>query len=231
MRTVSNSRLAIIEVASRDLGFRLAHEAARPTRGVKVHVMKLTLDPGARERALRAATNLSAVNASGTGSTQASTPDLTIALRPVLTAFTDYEHRFMIERCADVSGREDLYFGYEFNIQTEKKLPADVVDYYVGLLRDPDSLHGTFAFYREWDTMMAQNEQRGKRPLTMPVLGIGGAASHGADVANAMKLVANDVQSAVIPGAGHFFAEEAPEETLAALAPFLAPYRDKAAAR
>ena len=37
---------------------------------------------------------------------------------------------------------------------------------------------------------------------------------------------ANDVQSAVIPGAGHWFAEEAPEETLAALAPFLAPYRD-----
>jgi pimeloyl-ACP methyl ester carboxylesterase len=34
------------------------------------------------------------------------------------------------------------------------------------------------------------------------------------------------VQTAVIPGAGHWFAEEAPEETLAALAAFLAPYRD-----
>ena len=41
-----------------------------------------------------------------------------------------------------------------------------------------------------------------------------------------MKPLANDVQSAVIPGAGHWFAEEAPEETLAALASFLAPYRD-----
>jgi pimeloyl-ACP methyl ester carboxylesterase len=127
-------------------------------------------------------------------------------------------------------GREDLYFGYEFNIQAERKLPADVVDYYVGLLRNPDSLHGTFAFYREWDTMMEQNEQRSKRPLTMPVLGIGGAASHGEEVANAMKLLANEVQSAVIPGAGHWFAEEAPEETLAVLAAFLAPYREGAAA-
>jgi pimeloyl-ACP methyl ester carboxylesterase len=127
-------------------------------------------------------------------------------------------------------GREDLYFGYEFNIQAERKLPADVVDYYVGLLRNPDSLHGTFAFYREWDTMMEQNEQRSKRPLTMPVLGIGGAASHGEEVANAMKLLANEVQSAVIPGAGHWFAEEAPEETLAALTAFLAPYREGAAA-
>ena len=90
-----------------------------------------------------------------------------------------------------------------------------MIDYYVGLLTNPDSLHGTFAFYREWDTMMAQNAQRAKRPLTMPVLGIGGAASFG-----------EQVGSAVIPGAGHWFAEEAPEETLAALAPFLAPYRD-----
>jgi pimeloyl-ACP methyl ester carboxylesterase len=126
--------------------------------------------------------------------------------------------------------REDLYFGYEFNIQAETKLPADVVDYYVGLLQNPDSLHGTFAFYREWDTMMAQNEERSRRPLTMPVLGIGGAASHAEEVANAMKALANDVQSAVIPGAGHWFAEEAPQETVAALTAFLAPYRAGAAA-
>jgi hypothetical protein len=44
-----------------------------------------------------------------------------------------------------------------------------------------------------------------------------------------MKLVADDVQSLVIPGAGHFVAEEAPDEMLAALTEFLAPYRDGAA--
>lgn len=70
--------------------------------------------------------------------------------------------------------------------------------------------HGTFAFYREWETMMAQNGERSKRPLTMPVLGIGGAASDAEEVANAMKTLADDVQSAVIPGAEHWFAEEAP---------------------
>jgi pimeloyl-ACP methyl ester carboxylesterase len=77
---------------------------------------------------------------------------------------------------------------------------------------------------------MAQNEERSKRPLTMPVLGIGGAASHADEVANAMKGLADDVQNAVIPGAGHWFAEEAPEETVAALTAFLTPYRDSAAA-
>ena len=59
----------------------------------------------------------------------------------------------------------------------------------------------------------------------MPVLAIGGAASFGEHVGEAMKLVADDVQSVVIPGAGHFVAEEAPEEMLAALTAFLAPYR------
>jgi pimeloyl-ACP methyl ester carboxylesterase len=127
------------------------------------------------------------------------------------------------------AGREDLYFGYEFAIQAATKLPDDVVQYYVGLLTNPDSLHGTFAFYREWDTMMAQNAERAKRPLTMPVLGIGGEMSHAEEVGNAMKSLANDVQSAVISGAGHWFAEEAPEETVAALTAFLAPYRDRVA--
>ncbi|HEX3267786.1 MAG TPA: alpha/beta hydrolase [Gaiellaceae bacterium] len=126
-----------------------------------------------------------------------------------------------------VRGREDIYFGYEFAIQAgTKKLPDELIDYYVGLLQNPDSLHGTFAFYREWDAMMAQNEQRKKRPLTMPVLAVSGADSWGEAVGEAMKPLANDVQSAVIPGAGHWFAEQAPEATLAALAPFLAPYRD-----
>jgi pimeloyl-ACP methyl ester carboxylesterase len=125
-----------------------------------------------------------------------------------------------------VRGREDIYFGYEFAIQAGKQLPEEVVDYYVGLVANPDALRGSFAFYREWDAMMAQNAERAKRPLTMPVLGISGAASWGEGVGNALKPLANDVQTAVIPGAGHWFAEEAPEETLAALTAFLAPYRD-----
>jgi hypothetical protein len=46
-----------------------------------------------------------------------------------------------------------------------------------------------------------------------------------------VQVVADDVQSVVIPGVGHFVAEEAPEELLAALIAFLAPYRDGERAR
>jgi pimeloyl-ACP methyl ester carboxylesterase len=41
-----------------------------------------------------------------------------------------------------------------------------------------------------------------------------------------MKPAADDVQSVVIPDVGHWVAEQAPEEMLAALTEFLAPYRD-----
>jgi pimeloyl-ACP methyl ester carboxylesterase len=124
-----------------------------------------------------------------------------------------------------VRGREDIFFGYEFAIQGGN-VPDYALMYYFSIFSDPDVLRGSFGFYRAWDTTLAQNEQRKTRPLTMPVLAIGGAASWGEAVGNAMKLAADDVQSVVIPGAGHWVAEQAPEEMLAALTAFLAPYRD-----
>lgn len=127
-----------------------------------------------------------------------------------------------------VQGREKLFFSWEFTIQGGK-LPDDLIDYYVGLLSNPDSLRGSFGFYRAWDAMMTQNEKRKNTRLAMPVLAIGGAASSGDKVGEAMKLLADDVQTAVIPNSGHFVAEEAPDAMLAALTAFLAPYRQVAA--
>jgi pimeloyl-ACP methyl ester carboxylesterase len=123
-----------------------------------------------------------------------------------------------------VAGREDIFFGYEFAIQGGT-LPDDLISYYVGMLSNPDSLRSCFGFYRALDATLAQNEERKNRRLTMPVLAIGGAASYGAHVAEAMQPLADDVQSVVISGAGHWVAEQAPEEMLAALTAFLAPYR------
>ena len=128
-----------------------------------------------------------------------------------------------------VAGREKLFYGWEFDAAA-KKLPEEVIDYYVGALSNPESLHASFEWYRALDTTMAQDQERRKRPLSMPVLAIGGAMSFADHVGQAMKLVAEDVQSVVIPETGHFLAEESPDELLAALTPFLAPYRDESAA-
>ena len=122
-----------------------------------------------------------------------------------------------------IAGREAAFFGYEFAIQGGT-LPAEVVDYYVSLVSDPESLRGSLAWYRALDTTIAQNQAR-ETKLAMPVLAIGGELSYGDHVAEALQAVADDVQGVVIPGTGHWVAEQAPEQVLEALTGFLAPYR------
>src|SRR5262249_58273721 len=91
-----------------------------------------------------------------------------------------------------VRGRENIFFGFEFDINAEKKLPDYAVDYYIrALASDRDALRGTFSFYRAFDTTLAQNVARQKAGLlTMPVLAIGGAASIGEGTAITMRAAA-----------------------------------------
>ena len=125
-----------------------------------------------------------------------------------------------------VTGREEVYFGWQFATKAAKPLPDYAVRYYIDTLAaDPAALHASFAIYRALDATIAQNQQRKTQHLTMPVLGIGGEHSLREQVADTMKLAADDVQALVIPGCGHHPPEEAPEETLTALTTFLAPYR------
>jgi pimeloyl-ACP methyl ester carboxylesterase len=130
-----------------------------------------------------------------------------------------------------VTGREEIFFGAEFDASAgTSKLPGYAVRYYIDTLAaSPDALRGSFGFYRALPTTIAQNQQRMQRRLTLPVLAIGGGESAGEGPGNTMKLAADDVQAIVIPGCGHWVAEQAPDELLAALTAFLAPYRETAA--
>jgi pimeloyl-ACP methyl ester carboxylesterase len=123
-----------------------------------------------------------------------------------------------------VAGREDVFYRWEFDAAA-KPLDDDAIDLYVRLLSDPDALRGSFGWYRALDTTIAQDMTRKNRPLTMPVMAVGGERSFGEHVAEAVRAVASDVQGDVIPETGHFLAEESPDELLTVLAPFLAPYR------
>jgi pimeloyl-ACP methyl ester carboxylesterase len=126
-----------------------------------------------------------------------------------------------------VRGREDVFFGSELAASAgTKKLPDEAVKHYVETLAsDPEALRGSFEFYRAIPTTSAQNAERMKTRLTMPVLAMGGAESVGEAAAATMKLVADDVQGVVLPAA-HWVAEQAPQELVAALTEFLAPYRE-----
>ena len=130
-----------------------------------------------------------------------------------------------------VAGREEVYFGWQFATKAARPLPGYAVRHYVGTVAaGPGALHASFAIYRALDATIAQNQQRQTRRLKIPVLGIGGEHSLREQVAATMKLAADDVHTLVIPGCGHHPPEEAPQETLAGLTAFLAPYRDEHAA-
>jgi pimeloyl-ACP methyl ester carboxylesterase len=130
-----------------------------------------------------------------------------------------------------VRGREEIFFGAEFaGSAGTNKLPDEVVSYYIEILSDLEALRGSFGQYRAFDASIAQNQQRQARRLTLPVLAIGAAEGLGQGVVDTMKLVADDLQSVIVAGSGHWVAEQAPGQLLAALTAFLAPYRDGATA-
>lgn len=122
-----------------------------------------------------------------------------------------------------VQGREELYFAHQFATKAARQeaFPPEVVGVYVDMLRDPDVLRASFEYYRAVDQIMERNAVRSQTQLTLPVLAVGGQYSVGELVISDMKKVATDVTGTVIPGAGHFVPEEAPDELLEVLLPFL----------
>lgn len=127
-----------------------------------------------------------------------------------------------------VQGRERLFFGWQFATKaaTPTAIPAYAVDVYVdAITADPRALRASFAYYRALDETIAQNEQRGKTRLTLPVLALGGALWSGASAAQTMRLAADDVTEVVLDDCGHYPAEEQPARFAEILEDFLAANR------
>ena len=59
---------------------------------------------------------------------------------------------------------------------------------------------------------MEINKENMRRKLTMLVLGVGGRSNAAENVARALGMVADNVASAVVEGAGHWLSDENPEE-------------------
>lgn len=127
-----------------------------------------------------------------------------------------------------VRDNAQAFYAYEFAIQgASPALPNYAIRYYVRLYtRNRSALRASFGLYRAWEQTVKQNMERATVPLTLPILGIGGALSYGSAPATELGKAATDVQSAVIPGVGHWVAEQAPDQMVAAISGFLTPYRE-----
>jgi pimeloyl-ACP methyl ester carboxylesterase len=95
-----------------------------------------------------------------------------------------------------VAGREEIYFGWQFATKAARPLPEYAVRHYIDTLAaSPGALHASFAMYRALEGTIVQNQQRTTQRLAMPVLGMGGEHSLKEQVADTMKLAADDVQT------------------------------------
>ena len=123
-----------------------------------------------------------------------------------------------------VKGRERIYLDRFYNELSANPKAIDEATrrHYARLYARPGNMHAAFnqfaAFTQDADDNKAM---AAKGKLTMPVLALGGDHSFGTQMADIMRLVANDVSSGVITKSGHWVMEEQPQQTTAKIAAFI----------
>jgi pimeloyl-ACP methyl ester carboxylesterase len=123
-----------------------------------------------------------------------------------------------------VKGRERTYFEYFWNdLAADKRhsIPEADRQAYTAAYSRPGRMRAAWAYFASWPQLAKDFAQLSQTKLTIPVLSIGGAKSLGNQLAQQMKLVADNVTVVVLPDTGHWILEERPKETTDALAKFL----------
>lgn len=121
-----------------------------------------------------------------------------------------------------VPGREDAFFGAFLRESAgPEPLTEDALATYLSAYRAPSAVEATVGYYRSRDADAEAVRRRAARPLTMPVLTIGGEFGMGRGVAASLGAVARLVDHRQVAGAGHYPAEQRPNEVNDALVRFL----------
>ncbi len=123
-----------------------------------------------------------------------------------------------------VKGRERIYLDRFYNelSANPKRIDEATRRHYARLYARPGNMHAAFNQFAAFTQDAVDNKAlaaNGK--LTMPVLALGGDHSFGTQMADIMRLVANDVSSGVITNSGHWVMEEQPQQTTAKIAAFI----------
>lgn len=141
---------------------------------------------------------------------------------------SDFLWHFNFNRALDINerlveGREELYFGYQFDTKagSPSAFPAYGRAFYIEMLRRvPGALKASFDYYRAIDASIPEYRRRKANKVSVPVLAFSGALACGDMVADELRTVATDVTAVVIPDCGHYVAEEQPAALLTALQSF-----------
>jgi len=113
-----------------------------------------------------------------------------------------------------VAGRERMYLTYFFKhfAYDPSAITERDIDEYVRCYSAPGALRAGFEQYRAMPKTAVAFAELAKRPLTIPVLALGGEASLGDVVLTTARRVAGDVRGGTVPRAGHWVADERPDD-------------------
>jgi pimeloyl-ACP methyl ester carboxylesterase len=122
-----------------------------------------------------------------------------------------------------VAGRERIYLDriWDAFAYHPERITEATRAHYAASYAQPGNMHAGFSYFQAFSTDAKQNVAFAKRPLTMPVLAMGGAKSFGSLEPAFARAVATNVQVSVIPDAGHWLMDENPKATMAVLMRFL----------
>jgi pimeloyl-ACP methyl ester carboxylesterase len=123
-----------------------------------------------------------------------------------------------------VKGRERTYFEHfwnDFAADPKQSVPEADRRVYAKAYAQPGGMRAGFEYFRNFEQDAKDFEQLSKTKLSMPVLVLTGEKASGTFLIEQAKLVASDVKGVVVPGAGHWLMEEAPQTVIPAIIDFL----------
>jgi pimeloyl-ACP methyl ester carboxylesterase len=123
-----------------------------------------------------------------------------------------------------VAGRERMYldhFWNDFAADPARSVSSEQRDRYVAAYVRAGRMRAAWTYFATIPETASRFAELGKTKLSMPVLVMTGAKAGGTIPGSQVPLVADHVQSIVMPDTGHWLVQERPAETLAALTAFL----------
>jgi len=118
-----------------------------------------------------------------------------------------------------VQGKELIYLSwfYQNLAFNPSAITQTAINEYVSHYSAPGGMRAGFEYYRAFPQDVIQNQNYSKTKLTMPVLALGGGyiPTFGGNItmpsiAYGMKILAQNVQTMIIPNSGHWIQEEQP---------------------
>lgn len=123
-----------------------------------------------------------------------------------------------------VTGRERIYlehFWNDFAADRTHSVPEADRELYAAAFAQPGAIQAGFGYFKAFEQDAADFAGFSETKLTMPMLVLTGEKASGAFLIEQAELVDTNVEGVIVPGAGHWLIDEAPDQVIPALVEFI----------